>query len=288
MTLKWTSISWETWMNLYERIAELNLSNHPFVLATIVKSGGSVPGKVGFKILVEKDGTATGTVGGGALEQRVITECLERMGTGASGIQEYILREKPAPTPDSDGPEVISMMCNGKVWVYYEVTANLPEVYIFGGGHVGQALCYFLHRLNYRIILIDNREEFATEAKNPYPHQRILDDYVNFAQNFKPAKNAFIVIMTQGHGFDYKILKVLYRRQLSLKYIGVIASRSKSTSLVNKLKQDFGENVNLSLLHSPVGLAIGGNTKNEIALSIAAEIQAVCFGKDAQHLKTMG
>ena len=91
--------------------------------------------------------------------------------------------------------------------------------------------------------------------------------------------------MTQGHNYDYEILKVLYKRKLTLRYIGVIASKSKSAGLIKKLKQDFGDNIDLSNLYTPIGLKIGGSTEKEIALSIASELQAIRHGEEVAHMR---
>jgi xanthine dehydrogenase accessory factor len=150
---------------------------------------------------------------------------------------------------------------------------------------VGQALSYFLNRLGYSITLIDNREEFASETMNPHATQRILSDYVEFARQFQPLPNSFAVIMTQGHNYDYDVLKTLYQRQLPLRYIGIIASRAKARGLIRNLQKDFGKATSLENIYTPIGLDIGGDTESEIALSIAAEIQAIRFGRAVPHLR---
>ncbi len=272
-------------MIIWDKLKELSGNNQSFVLAAVVKTSGSVPGKVGFKMIVEKDGRTTGTVGGGELEQRVIRECLSRLENGSSGLQEYVLREKESSAKKQGDAEIVPMMCNGKVWIYYDMAESRLPVYIFGGGHVGQALSFYLSRLNYRIILVDDREEFAGEKMNPYAHERVFTDYIKYAHEFQPQVGSLAVIMTEGHGYDYDILHAIYERRLPMKYVGVIASRSKSAGLIEKLKKDLDGKPDLSNLYTPIGLDIGGNTESEIALSIAAEIQAVCFGKTSPHLR---
>lgn len=272
--------------NLFEKMSELSRQNQAFAVATVTKTAGSVPGKVGFKMIVESNGKIAGTVGGGELEQRVVKECLTRIKSGLSGLQEYILQEKKTRPKVNGNVEIIPMMCSGRVWIYYDVPTLQTPIYLFGGGHVGQALSYFLAKLNFHIILIDNREEFISEQKNPSAHERFHEDYIKYAKVFNPQEEAFIVIMTQGHGYDYAILKEIYQRKLKLKYIGIIASHAKSVKLIQKLKKDFGKNVNISNIYTPIGLDIGGNTESEIALSIAAEIQAINFGKNVSHLRT--
>jgi xanthine dehydrogenase accessory factor len=219
------------------------------------------------------------------LEQQVVVECQTRLKNNISGSQEYLLSDKPTSGKVNKDVPVIPMMCRGRVWIYYEVHQILPEIYIFGGGHVGQALCYFLARLSFRIILIDNRQEFANSEKNPYAHQCIFSDYVKFSREFKPPANSFIVIITHGHQFDYDILKTIYQRKLAVNYIGVIASRSKAKQLRKQLLADLGIRLDLSDLFSPIGIDLGGSTDSEIALSITAEIQAVLFNKTVPHLR---
>ena len=264
--------------NIFKKIAELKEHNIPFVLTTVVDLKGSVPGKVGFKMIVESDGTTTGTVGGGALEQQVRTEALQRLAGGESGLKEYLLTEDADKSQEN--VEVIAMSCSGRVQIYYEVHGALPTVYVFGGGHVGRALLYHLAPLGYHRVLIDNRPDFATKEVNPHASEWVHMEYADYARKMTPAPVSFVVILTQGHNFDYHILKALYERNLDLPYIGVISSRAKAAGLIRNLKKDFGEDVDLSPLHTPIGLDIGGSTAEEIALSITAEIQAVRYGKN--------
>jgi xanthine dehydrogenase accessory factor len=273
-------------MKIFEKAAELERKNRGFVIISIVKASGSVPGKAGFKMLVETGGKTTGTVGGGAIEKRAIEEALSRLGNNQTGLQEYILQEKPEPVTHKGEAEIVPMMCNGKVWIYYDVMQNSTPVYVFGGGHVGQALSYFLAGLDYQVTLIDNRPEFANEQVNPYVDELITEDYTHFAERFSPPTNGFVVIVTHSHDYDYGILKTIYHRKLPLKYIGVIASKSKSRQLIENLKTEPGIDSDLSNLYSSIGLDLGGSTEKEIALSIAAEIQAVRYGKKAPHLRT--
>lgn len=262
-------------MNIYKEILRLEETNSPFVVATVIASEGSVPGKVGFKLLIKSDSATTGTIGGGALETEVIKESLKRLSENSSGMKEYILSDNPEIK--TEGLSVVPMKCSGKVAIFYEVYKGLSTVYIFGGGHVGNALLYYLSPLKYHTVLIDNRKEFANSEKNPNAKEIILKDYPEYANEFKPDKSFYAVILTHEHKFDYQILKALYERDLEFKYIGVIASRSKAASMIDNLKKDLGEDIDLSRLHTPVGLKIGGNTAEEIALAIVAEIQSVKY-----------
>jgi xanthine dehydrogenase accessory factor len=262
-------------MDIYEKILELEKNNQSFVIATVVNTSGSVPGKTGFKMVIKNDGTAFGTVGGGAIEVEVIKEAVKRLPAGESGIKEYLLSDNESL--EKSEKTVIPMKCSGQAAIYYEVHGSLTTIYIFGGGHVGHALLYFLSPLNYHTILVDNRKEFASAEKNPLADEIIYIEYNDFLKEFSPPVNSFAVILTHGHKYDYEILKKIYERKLDFKYVGVIASKSKASSMIHTLKEELSNDTDLSNLHTPIGLKIGGNTAEEIALAIAAEIQSIIY-----------
>lgn len=264
-------------MNIIKKISELQESNKTFVIATVIESKGSAPGKSGFKIIVDEQGNSYGTVGGGEIEFEVIEYCKRLMGRGKNEVKRYLLTKKDV-TVEED-VTVVPMMCNGNITIFYEVTGMKPEVYIFGGGHVGQALLRFLPSLGYHIKLIDNREEFCSPNTAPGADEYIYSDYLDYCDKFEPSENAYLISLTHGHSFDYEIMKRIYSRNLDVKYIGVIASKSKGKQIKDKLLEEVSGKLDFSKLHTPIGLKIGGDSADEIALSIAAELQAVRYSK---------
>ncbi|VAX19900.1 Xanthine and CO dehydrogenases maturation factor, XdhC/CoxF family [hydrothermal vent metagenome] len=264
-------------MNLIKKILELQESNKTFVVATVIESKGSAPGKSGFKIIIDSQGNAFGTVGGGEIEFEVIEHSKKIMQSGNNEVKKYLLTKKDVVVEDDI--TVVPMMCNGNITIFYEVNKMKPEVYIFGGGHVGQALLRILPQLGYHIKLIDNREEFSSSVNVPGADEYTYSDYRNYTDKFEPSENAYLISLTHGHSFDYEILKRIYSRKLNVKYIGVIASRSKSKQLKEKLLEEVGSDLDFSKLHTPIGLKIGGDSADEIALSIAAELQSVRYSK---------
>ena len=265
-------------MELLKKATELEENNQAFVIATVTDVQGSAPGKIGFKILVQSNSSIFGTVGGGAIEKHIIEESLDRLKRSASGMANYILSQNARETKDV---KVIPMSCSGRISVFYEVYGSKPTVYVFGGGHVGQALLYTLQPLGWYSILIDNRPEFADKGKNPSADEIIFQEYEKYANKFTPVENSFVIILTHGHKYDSKILNILYKRKLSFPYIGVIASKSKAIVLLKNLKEKIGEKIDTSVIHSPVGLNIGGNSAAEIALAIAAEMQSIRYNRES-------
>lgn len=254
-------------MNFIKIINELQANKKSYCVATVVKTVGSTPGKVGFKYILDQDKNAYGTIGGGAIEVKVAEECEKKIKNNRPELKEYILTDKE--TENDFNAEIVPMMCSGKMWVYYETYNVKNTVYIFGGGHVGKALTYFLKPLNFEIILIDNRSDIDNELAD----ELIINDYSEFSLNYNFNENSYFVVLTQGHTYDYKIVKNLLSRGIKFKYIGVIASKVKANKLKEMLKNELGNKPEIDLINSPIGLDIGGETASEIALSIAAQMQ---------------
>ncbi|MBZ0199208.1 MAG: XdhC/CoxI family protein [Ignavibacteriaceae bacterium] len=261
-------------MNIYEKIIELEKSNQPFVIATVVSTQGSAPGKTGFKMIIDSDTKCTGTVGGGGVEFAVIEEAKKRIVSGESGLKEYLLNGDIVPKKNV---EQLRMVCGGSSVIYFEVHGNAPMVYVFGGGHVGHALLFILSKLPFRTVLIDNRKEFANAETNPFADEVICSDYLEFSKNFNPKPNSYCVVLTHGHAFDLDIVCSFYERNFSLKYIGVMASRLKSKLVLDKIKNRCGNKKDVSNFYSPIGLKLGGDTAGEIALGIAAQMLDVHY-----------
>lgn len=156
-------------------------------------------------------------------------EAIRQMKSRENGIVEYFLS---GDTPiDKGQAKVLKMSCSGRAWVLYEVFGIKTKVYIFGGGHVGQALLKQLSLLNFYKVLVDNCPEFANKEKNPLADELILANYIKYASSFSPNESNFVIITTHGYNYDFDILKTIYKRKLNVRYIGVIASKSKSQKL---------------------------------------------------------
>ena len=259
--------------SIFTKIKAYQDSNTPFVLATVVSSTGSSPGKECFKLLIDNQDNTFGTVGGGAVEFEVILQAKAFLSNGKGGMVSYLLSKKAKPKNDSE--KLIPMMCGGRMQVFFEVFGKKQTVYIFGGGHIGQALIPILKQVGYFVILVDNRKEFID--KNILADERIFEDYIEFSSQFNPDKDAMCVLLTHGHNYDYEILHQIYLRKIAVKYIGVIASKGKAATLKKNLTKALGNDLDFDNFFAPIGLNIGGDSAAEIALSISAELQSVRY-----------
>jgi xanthine dehydrogenase accessory factor len=166
-------------------------------------------------------------------------------------------------------------LCGHQFYVEELVVPGL--VYIFGGGHVGQALAPVLARAHFAVVVLDDREEFTDPALFPGAYDVRICDLKDISKSVKIGPEDFVCIMTRGHSNDLDVEDQVLRTPA--RYIGVIGSRHK-TRTIDKLLMERGHSKEtLERAVSPIGLDIGGETPEEIAISIAAQMIAVRAGK---------
>ena len=237
-----------------------------FVLATVVVGAEKTPGRSGFKLISYADGKFEGTVGGGRLELKVLVKCREIHKFKENAFLEFMLTE------DENG---IGMKCGGEVKVFFEYFEAKKKVFIFGAGHLGRSIVPILNSINFYTIVIDNRSDFADKERIPEANEIIATDYLKYISDFDPGENDAIIIFTHGHKYDYEILENICKRNLQVKYIGMIGSKVKVRDAVKKIKaKKFTGNL-VEKIYAPIGLNISKTTPQEISIAIVAEILVV-------------
>ena len=264
---------------IYEALLKLKTNGESGVLVTVVEKEGHGPAITGAKMLVMQNGEKKGTVGGGALEYAAVKWAARVLQDKKNGLKKYLL------SPDNEiideGGEKTGMLCGGNITLFYEYIGSGARLYIFGAGHIGRALVYHLKNLNYHITLMDNRDGMVEAIDGV--QRRITTEYKTALQGEEVPGDSFFIIAAHSHALDYVILKRIYEAGWSPKYIGLIASKRKSPVMIKQLQEEVGKDINLDILYSPVGLAIGGASPDEIAISIIAELQAVRYAKNGHN-----
>ena len=247
-----------------------------FVIAKVVDTKGSAPRKKGAVLMMKKDGTTTGTVGGGLLEAETEKLCRKTFETREkSHIYEFTLDEKQKGALD--------MGCGGDATVQIDyIDASDPgdfikefklasTAYIFGGGHVAYALEPVLRHVDFRTVVIDDREEYANRERYPHAERTIVtDDFNNAFDEIQTDDDSYIIIVTRGHRGDLQVLRQAIGRPFA--YLGMIGSRRKNNLLFDELRKEGVTEEQIARVHAPIGLSIGSETPEEIAISIVAEI----------------
>lgn len=245
-------------MKQIDGIVQAAASGEEFVMATIVGTEGSSPGQVGFRMIVFHD-RIEGTVGGGALELQVIEQA-RRM-----------LRERTGAELFRFNLTQLDMDCGGQAEVFLEPCFRKPPLWIFGAGHIARALAPIVTSFGFRLTVVDNRQGFAVPERFPEGTTLLTGNYLEKISDLPSF--AYTVIVTHGHSHDEEIVNALAFRKEPLPYIGMIGSRGK---VMIALKRMLEKGLTLrDNLYAPIGLKIGGDSAEEIAVSIAAEILGV-------------
>ncbi len=154
---------------------------------------------------------------------------------------------------------------------YFSVYLAVGErAIIFGGGHCAQALANILKTVGFRIVIMDNLEEFASRELYPFAERTIVGDFTKLSEYIDLKDDDYYIVMTNGHEFDLQCEEQLLKRPFA--YLGVIGSRRKTATINNKLKEEGFSDEAIASIHAPIGLKIKAVTPEEIAVSIASEI----------------
>lgn len=268
-------------VDVLERVVELQKAGLEGVLITVAEKEGSGPLPAGAKMLVYADGRTIGTIGGGALEVIGARKALDLMREKKCLLERYALTEQNEIVEDAP----TGMKCGGRVALFYEYLRSSPRLYLFGGGHVGQALVRSLKALDFYVTVIDDRA--GIEGGVADADRVLVADYERALSDENVPEESYFVVATPSHRFDYAVMRRALTSGWKPRYVGVIASKKKAGGFLEDLKaEEMPGDVDLSPLYMPIGLDTGGSSAAEIAVSIVAEIQAVRYGRSGlRHLR---
>jgi xanthine dehydrogenase accessory factor len=245
-------------MNLYTEIEKLRSSNKAAALCTIVNTKGSTPRKVGAKMIVKEDGKIVGTIGGGNLEKKVIENAVLQIKKNEPKLFKHDLLHQH------------NMCCGGSVEIYIEPIKKMNRLYIFGAGHTGKALAQFANQLDFDIYVIDDRKEYIDELEVEGVNKLNLD-YKKVLPSLPFDKNTYVVILTYEHAHDRDILGYCMNQPHA--YLGMIGSKRK-VEITKKMFEEgqLASKKTLDKIDMPMGINIGAESPEEIAISILAKL----------------
>lgn len=236
-------------------------NNKPAALATVVKTRGVTPREAGAKMLVYPDGKIVGTVGGSAMELRVITEARTAIRDGKPRYLELTLADDDHGAPREDA---------GVIEIFIEPRSLAPTLVIVGAGHVGAAVAQLAKPLGFRITVLDDRVDFVTPDNFPHTDERLASDLVEKIREVEITPQTYVVLVTRNHALDSALLGAIVEKDAA--YIGMLGSARRATTVMDKLKQRGISTAALARVHAPIGIEINAETPQEIAVSIMAEI----------------
>jgi len=258
-------------LSFFETMCRLLRAGRRVAVATVVGRQGSAPRARGARMIVTEEGGALFSVGGGSFEALVIEDARQALSGGAAGEKEYRFTE--------EGENAVGMVCGGTARVLIEVIEPPRRLLIFGGGHVGREVALLGSRLEFDVTVIDDRPAYLDASRYPAGVRTVRAEagFAGGLPEIPPA--SFVAILTRCHRTDLEGVRHAVGKGAA--FVGLIGSRRK-VATVKRRALELGTAAGaLVELRAPIGLPIGAETPEEIAVSILAEMIAVDRGAAA-------
>jgi xanthine dehydrogenase accessory factor len=251
--------------DVFEAALRAEERGEPAALVTVVATEGSTPQKAGAKMVVYADGRIVGTIGGGCVEAEMTWRARHVIETRRVEMASYDL------TPDQAGED--GLVCGGRMQVFIEPIQGTPTLCIFGAGHVAQPLARMARAVGFRVEVADDRVKFANRERFPEADLVLVDSFPEAAARMTLGRNSYAVVVTRGHKGDAEALQAALAADT--RFVGLLGSRPKMVHVFTELEDRGVTPAALARVHCPLGIEIGAQTPEEIAVSILAEMIAV-------------
>jgi xanthine dehydrogenase accessory factor len=173
------------------------------------------------------------------------------------------------------------------VEAYLEVRRPVPDLVIVGAGHIALPMARIGAELGFRVWVLDDRPDFATRERFPTAHRVVRADFSDPFREVPLHRGTHVLLVTRGHKYDYDCLVKILRHPARPAYIGMIGSRRRVRATYLQLLDEGIPKERLADIHAPVGLDIGAETPEEIAVAVAAELVKVRRGGTGASLRDL-
>lgn len=230
-------------------------------LATIVDCPEGCGVEIGAKVLVEEGGAVRSSFGDPELDRAVAEDAVDLMAERKSHVAAYALPSKGLAAT---------------VEVFHEILEPQAQLLVIGAGHIAKPLAHLGTVVGFEVVVLDDRDKYANRERFPDADQVIAADFGLTLRDFPLTLATYVVIITRAHTYDEEALRIILGRPSA--YIGMIGSRRRVQTVFRALAAEGYDRGKLAEIHAPIGLDIGSETPEEIALSIIAEVVAVRRG----------
>ncbi|MBI4455928.1 MAG: XdhC family protein [Acidobacteria bacterium] len=255
-------------MDMYEEIVAIRKRGEKAALATLVRRVGSTPRKDPAKMLIRQDGSFIGTVGGGCTEAEVWQAAQDVMAKGKPKMLRFTLNQQDAAR---DG-----LVCGGTVEFFIEPILPDPQLVIFGAGHISHFISKVAKLAGFKVTVVDDRARYASRERFPEADEVLVCEFDRIREQVRLHSNSYVIIVTRGHGHDQVVLEQVI--DSPARFLGMVGSRRKSKIIFDYLRSRGISEELIARVESPVGVEIGSETPEEIAVSIVAHMIAVRKG----------
>jgi xanthine dehydrogenase accessory factor len=186
-------------------------------------------------------------------------------------------RESPGPRGRDAGSRTLEVE-GRKVRVYVERYVPAPELVVVGAGHIARPVTAVAALLGFRVTVLDDRPDFARAERFPRADRVLRVDFADPFREVEVGSGTHVLLVTRGHRYDYECLRRLLAGDPLPAYIGMIGSRRRVRATFHQLrKEGFGTDT-MARIRAPVGLDVGAETPEEIAVAVLAELVLVRRG----------
>ncbi|MBN1354737.1 XdhC family protein [bacterium] len=241
------------------------------ILIVVVDTDTHTPRTSGTWMIVRKDRSIVGSIGGGTVEQSAVEYAGELIEKRISThLKKYSLGI------DDSGGEDTGMICGGGMTVYFELIESPDRLFLFGGGHIAFELAPLAARCGFKVTVIDDRKEITRPGRFGPEINVMCCLPQDYATGIISRQTDSFVIITHDHRHDLDTLKaILLLSGDRPRYIGMIGSRRKTDATFRNLKKCGISEQRLNAVYAPIGLDIGAENPTELAVSILSEMMAV-------------
>jgi xanthine dehydrogenase accessory factor len=246
-------------------------------LATVLAAPDESEVRPGRHLVIDEAGRTDGALGDAEVEERLRAAAPGLIAGRRSCVAAFPAGEGPPliPAPRRSAP--------GAIEVFMEVLEHPPVLVIAGAGHCALPLSRMGRMLGFEVLILDDRPDCATAERFPDATRILLGDLEEEVGTIPIGPDTCVVLVTRGHRQDEQILRRIVREPLG--YIGMIGSKRRIAAVFADMERDGFEREYLDRVYSPIGLDIGAQTPEEIAVSILAEIIGVRKGGSGRSLR---
>lgn len=248
---------------IFTELTRLLREGRGAVLCTLIEKTGSGPRDTGAKMLITPDGGTVGTIGGGGIERRLIWEALEALKEGKPRTLTFALGLQP------EGDAVpVNSKCGGTVKIFLDVIKPEPRLIIIGSGHIAKPLAELAAMTGFDVTVVDDA---ATATRERFPRAELrTGPFEEELERVEVRPSDFVAVVHGETGYELAALRSMLRRGPA--YIGLLGSRNKAAEHKRQLLEEGFPREEVEAIHAPIGLDIGAETPEEIAVSIVAEL----------------
>ena len=253
-------------LDVWEALARWRREGRNFAIVTVTETRGFTPRKSAARMLVASDGGTFGTIGGGSIEHEIVAHALRLIegGGGSATVRKHLTQE-------------LGMCCGGEMTIRVEILEPAPSLVVFGAGYIGRALALIALGCGFRVTVVDDRPDWAEPARLPGVNV-VCRDPEEYVRATPPGAREYAVVVTHEHALDQRLVE--HMLAAPPRFLGMIGSLAKQRKFALRLRARGFDERAIARLRSPLGVAIGASTPEEIAVSVMAELVAARRGVD--------